>query len=178
MSIIRKANLIALVAVCMNAAAASADTLALPDGSVLDLGAACPVCSMKTGGGKIGPAAITFKDGRVVGFDGPGDLFRYLLEPAKYGVNSDGVKNVFVTDYTTKKIVDAKTALYVLGSEVSSEMGPEAVPFASKEYAEKFKASHKGKTVVPFEGVKLGMLASLKKMLKMRHDGHGSKSGH
>jgi copper chaperone NosL len=171
-------TVIALTAAATALPVHAADTLRLPDGNKLDLGTACPVCSMKTGGGQIGPAALVLKDGKVVGFDGPGDLFRYILQPGKFGVNSADIKNVFVTDYKTKKLMDAKEAVYVLGSEIMTDMGLEAVPFESKESAEEFKTSHKGKIIAPFSDVEFVALASPKKMLKMRHGEGGSKSGH
>lgn len=149
-----------------------AETVDLPDGSKLDMSAICPVCDMKVGAGKIGPAAMVFKDGKVVNLDGPGDFFRYFLSPSKYGFNPADIKAMFVTDYGTKKFIDAKSAFYVLGSELTGGMGPEAIPFTKKEDAEKFKSEHKAKTVAPFSMVTLTDLqAGKKKMLKMKH-GH------
>lgn len=148
---------------------ATGATLDLPDGSKLDLSQPCPVCEMKLEASVVGQAAAIFTDGKVVGFDGPGDLLRYYLAPAKYGFDPKNIKNMYVTEYGTKKLIDAKQAFFVVGSELSGEMGPELAAFATKEAAEKFKADHKGKNVVNFAGVTADDLVSKKKKMKMEH---------
>lgn len=158
---------------------AVADTVELPDGSKLDLGASCPVCNMKVSTGDLGPAAVVFKDGKVVGFDAAGDFFRYVLAPDKHGFDPGTIKNLYVTDRATKKFMEAKQAWYVLGSDVEGGMGLEAVPFSKKEDAEKFMADHKGKNVAAYSDVTLDALRSPKKLLKMKHDeGSGHKMKH
>ncbi len=164
--------LLALCALTLTAWATPvlADAVDLPDGSKLDSAAICPVCKMKVGAGNLGPAAVVFNDGKVVNLDGAGDFFRYLLSPSQYGFNPSNIKAVFVTEYGTKKFIDAKSAFYVLGGDVTGGMGPEAIPFSKKEDAEKFKAEHKAKRVAPFSMVTLNDLRSGKrKMLKMKH---------
>lgn len=167
----------ALVFVCIvwaagNATAAAVD---LPDGSKLDTSTECPICHMSTEHGVPGPAAVVFKDGKVVGFDGAADMFRYVLDPAKYGFEAGNIKHVYVTDYTTKKFLDAKEALYVMESDIQATMGPEVVPFSKKEDAEKFKTEHKGEKIVAYSEVTAEALKPKKKMLKMKPDaGHGS----
>jgi len=158
---------------------AIAESVELPDGSKLDIAASCPVCNMKVGTGDLGPAAVVFKDGKVVGFDAAGDFFRYVLAADKYGFESGAIKNLYVTDRATKKFVDAKQAFFVLGSDVQGGMGPEAVAFSKKEDAEKFMADHKAKRVATYAEVTLDDLRSPKKMLKMKHEeGGGHKSKH
>jgi len=164
-------------------AGAASDTMDLPDGSKLELSAICPICEMKIGAGNLGPAAVVFKDGKVVSLDGPGDFFRYVLSPAKSGFDAANIKAVFVTEYGTKNFIDANKALYVLGSDVTGGMGLEAIPFSKKEDAEKFKSEHHGKSVATFADVTLHDLKTRKKMLKMEHDSPppppmGGGSGH
>ncbi len=154
---------------------ATAAVLDLPNGSKLDTSTECPICHMNIEHGVPGPAAVVFNDGKVVGFDGAGDMFRYILEPAKYGFDAGNIKNVYVTDDTTKKFLDAKTGLYVLESDVQATMGSEVVPFSKKEDAEKFKTEHKGEKIVAYSEITLEALKPKKKMLKMKPDsGHGS----
>ncbi len=154
---------------------AVAKIIDLPDGSKLDTSAECPVCHMSIEHGVPGPAAVVFEDGKVVGFDGAGDMFRYILDPAKYGFDAANVKNVYVTDYTTKKFLDAKSALYVMESDIQATMGSEVVPFSKKEDAEKFKTEHKGDKIVAYSEITSEALKPKKKMLKMKPDsGHGS----
>jgi len=158
-----------LMAAGVRVGAAGAAALDLPDGSKLDLSAACPVCEMKLEMSVVGQAAAVFADGKVVGFDGPGDLLRYFLAPEKYHFDPKNIKHLFVTEYGTKKFIDAKQAFFVVGSELSGEMGPELAAFATKEAAEKFKSDHKGKNVVAFSGVTADDLVSKKKKMKMEH---------
>lgn len=163
----------AIVAAMVLSGNAMAATVDLPDGSKLDLSAACPICNMKLEGSTLGPAAVVFKDGKVVGFDGTGDMFRYVLDPAKHGFDPANIKLLFVTEHGTKNFIDAKAALYVVGSDVAGDMGPEVVPFAKKEDAEKFLADHHGKTVATYVQITTDDLKSKKKMLKMKHEDTG-----
>ena len=160
--------LIATALVMMIAIPAMADSLNLPDGSKLDLSAPCPVCNMMVETTQLGPAAVVFKDGKVVGFDGTGDFFRYLLDPKKYNFKPDDIKATFVTQYGTKNFIDAKQAFFVMGSDMKGTMGPEAVAFAKKEDARKFSSEHHGKKVAAFSEVKPDELRLAKKMLKMK----------
>jgi len=154
---------------------AAAQTVDLPDGSKLDLGTSCPVCNMKLEDSTLGPAAVVFNDGKVVGFDSAGDMFRYVLEPVKYSISTGNIKNVFVTEYGTKKFIDAKQAFFVLGSDVKGSMGADVVPYAKKEDAEKFNSEHKGKRVTAYAEVTAADVKSEKKMLKMEHGSGGMK---
>lgn len=147
----------------------AAEMVNLPDGSKLDLSQPCPVCHMKVGGGSLGYAAAVFKDGKVAGFDGPGDMFRYYLEPSKYGFDPANITHLYVTEYGSPKLIDAKNAFFVVGSDFMGSMGPDTAPFATKEAAEKFKTDHHGRAVVAFTGVTPADLASKKKMMKMEH---------
>lgn len=153
------------------------NTVELPDGSKVDLSSTCPVCNMKVEAGNLGFAAVVFESGKVIPLDGPGDLFRFVLAPAKYGFDQAGIKHVFVTDYGSKTLIDAKKGFFVVGSDLSGGMGPEAVPFSSKEAAEKFKTDHKGKELLTYGQVTLDHLKARKKILKM-DQGTGPGGGH
>lgn len=150
---------------------AEADSVTLPDGSKLDLSVPCPVCNMNVGSTKLGPAAVVFNDGKVVGFDGAGDFFRFVLDPKKFTFDTANIKTMFVTQYGTKNFIDVKQAFFVLGSDVKGTMGPDAVAFAKREDARKFASEHHGKKIASFNEVTLTDLKAAKKMLKMKH-GH------
>jgi len=156
---------------------AHANTVELPDGSKLDGSLLCPVCNMRVDAGNIGIAAVVMDNGKVIPFDGPGDLFRFVLAPGKYGFDPGRIKYVFVTDYERKTLIDAKKGFYVVGSDLSGGMGPEAIPFSTKEAAEKFKADHKGKEVLSYGQVNEAHLKTRKKILKM-DQGTGGGHGH
>jgi nitrous oxide reductase accessory protein NosL len=160
-------TLFVLGSACLKAQASTVD---LPDGSKLDLSATCPICNMKLESSELGPAAIVFKDDKVLGFDGAGDMFRYVLSPEKHNVKLADIKAFYVTQYGTRNFLDAKTAFYVVGSQVTGSMGLEAIAFSTKEAAEKFKSEQNGKRVATFPEVTLDELESGKKILKMKHD--------
>jgi nitrous oxide reductase accessory protein NosL len=161
-----------IIVLTFTALAALAATVDLPDGSKLDLSQTCPVCEMKIESSVVGPAAVVFKDGKVVGFDGPGDMFRYLLSPEKYAYDPANIKNEYVTEYGAKKFIDAKQAIYVAGAEVKAVMGPELIVFSDKAAAEKFSSENKGKKVAASSEITLDDLTVKKKMLKMEHGMH------
>jgi nitrous oxide reductase accessory protein NosL len=164
---------VALIVATFLPANAAAATVDLPGGAKLDLTVPCPVCGMKPETSKLGPAAAVFKDGKVVGFDAAGDMFRYVLDPKKYGFDSANIKDLFVTEYGAKNFIDAKKAFYVVGSDVVGDMGPEVVPFSKKENAEKFKSEHHGKNVAAYVQITLDDVTSKKKLLKMKHEDTG-----
>jgi copper chaperone NosL len=167
----------ALSALVLWSFSAMAGTVDLPDGSKLDTGATCPVCNMKADSNSVGTSAVVFKDGKVVALDGPADLFKYFLDPKKYGFDPANTKGVYVLDYGSKKFVDAKAAFFVVGSEVKGLMGADPLPFAKKEDADKFKTDNKGQKVLAFAEVTIkDVEAGKKKMLKMEHGrGGGDK---
>ena len=59
------------------------------------------------------------------------------------------------------KIIEAKNAFFVIGSEVYGPMGHELIPFVSRSDAEAFKKDHKGKRILKFEDVKPGIIKKL-----------------
>lgn len=145
--------------------------LTLPDGAKVDLTAHCPVCGMVVGGDLgagatysyradrvvafAGVAAVVFKDGHTVGFEGARCLFIYNKVPKRFGINLNDIAHRFVTDYTTRKIIDVNNAFLVLGSTVKGPMGYELIPFSNKEDAEKFETEYKGKRLVQLHTVEL-----------------------
>jgi len=138
--------------------------LQLPDGSKVNLSETCPVCGMVIGGkgaqgatvtykdGKVvgfgGVAAAVFKDGHVVGFEGARCLFIYNSVPQQYNVDVANIARQFVTDFTTKKMIDLSKTFLVLGSNVKGPMGYEMIPFTTKEEAAKFAVENEGKWIV------------------------------
>jgi len=72
--------------------------------------------------------------------------------------------------------IDAKSAVYVLGSSKKGGMGaPEAVPFSTKEAAEKFASHHGGKVThyadIPDSSI-LGTVQISDDHARGKHDGH------
>jgi nitrous oxide reductase accessory protein NosL len=145
--------------------------LTLPNGAKVDLTAHCPVCGMTIGGdlgagatysyrndravGFAGVAAVVFRDGHSVGFEGARCLFIYNKVPKRFGINLNDISHRFVTDFSTRKIIDVINAFLVLGSTVKGPMGYELIPFSNKEEAEKFETEYNGKRLVQLHTVDL-----------------------
>jgi nitrous oxide reductase accessory protein NosL len=115
----------------------------------------CPVCGMFVAGHPDFLAAVVFRDGATAYFDGCKDMFRFLLDTAKYapGRRRDDVASVWATDYYSLKWIDASSALYVLGSDVLGPMGRELIPFGKEAEAREFLKDHKGRSLLRFADV-------------------------
>jgi copper chaperone NosL len=152
MRIGKRALTATLCAVCLAAVAVSASDPPRPGPRDR-----CAVCGMFVAEYPSWVAAIELEHGRRLFFDGPKDMFRFLLEPETYArgedVDRDDVERIWVTDYYTTRMIDATTAFYVVGSDVTGPMGPELVPMATREAAESFTADHGGDRVLAFAEV-------------------------
>jgi copper chaperone NosL len=133
---------------------------ALPKPAARDL---CPVCGMLVSKYPNWVATVVYKDGHAHHFDGAKDLFKYLLDPPKYaqGRQSGDIARIVVTEFYGLKKIDARKALFVLGSDVLGPMGHELVPMATQEDAEEFLRDHRGKHILRFDQVHREILAAL-----------------
>lgn len=115
-------------------------------------GEKCPVCGMLVYKYPDWVAELVFADGGREVFDGAKDLFRYWLDMRSFGGRraQRDVAAVFVTDYYALEPVDAKSAFYVIGSDVYGPMGKEFIPFARRADAEEFLRDHGGSRIVAF----------------------------
>jgi nitrous oxide reductase accessory protein NosL len=115
----------------------------------------CPVCGMFVAGYTDFLAAVVFRDGATAYFDGCKDMFRFLLDMAKYapGRRRDDVASVWATDYYSLKWIDGTAAFFVLGSDVLGPMGRELIPFGREAEAKEFLKDHKGKSLLRFADV-------------------------
>jgi len=123
----------------------------------------CPVCGMFVYKYPDWLAEVAFKDGSVVFFDGAKDLFKYYFNIPKYspGQGKKDIATVFVVEYYDMKLMDARKAFFVIGSDVYGPMGHELIPFAAAEDAETFMKDHKGKRVLRFEEITLNVIEKL-----------------
>jgi len=71
------------------------------------------------------------------------------------------VKSIKVISYYDTKPIDAKTAMYVIGSDVIGPMGHDLVPLKDKAAAKDFKNEHKGDAIVTFDKVTMKMIQAL-----------------
>jgi len=123
----------------------------------------CPVCGMLVSKYPNWIALATYKDGRAHYFDGAKDLFKYLGDPGKYapGHKAADISGIWVTEFYGLGKIDARKALYVVGSDVSGPMGHEFVPLETRADAEDFLKEHKGKRIVAFDQASAALAAKL-----------------
>jgi nitrous oxide reductase accessory protein NosL len=115
----------------------------------------CEICGMYVHKYPNWVATIVFKDGSQVFFDGAKDFFRFILSVEQFGEGDAEIAALFVTDYYRVRFIDAKTAHFVVGSDVMGPMGGELVPHASREDAETFARDHGGEGILAFDDVTL-----------------------
>jgi nitrous oxide reductase accessory protein NosL len=123
----------------------------------------CPVCGMFVAKYPDWQAVLHFADGSRAVFDGAKDLFKFLLEPGQYlpSRRREHVVSLFVTDYYSLSLIEARTAWFVLGSDVYGPMGRELVPFAKRAEAEEFRLDHHGSAILAFGEVTAEILGGL-----------------
>jgi copper chaperone NosL len=155
-------RLAAIVAVALLVAAgpAAADRVKVPAPGQTSI---CPVCGMFVAKYPQWVAVVVYRDGHAHFFDGAKDLFKYLANLARYapGHRAENIATIAVTDYYGVEPIDAKSALYVIGSDVLGPMGHELVPLASRSDAEEFFKDHSGSRIVAFDDVTPDLIAAL-----------------
>lgn len=123
----------------------------------------CPVCGMFVVKYPDWVAEVVFKDGSYALFDGPKDLFKFLLDLKQYapGKRQSDIDTVFVTDYYAVRPIDGRTAFYVQGSDVNGPMGRELVPFENAAEAREFLKDHGAMRVFRFNEITPAVLKEL-----------------
>ena len=129
----------------------------------------CSVCGMFVAKYPNWLATLTMSDGEVKYFDGVKDMMAFYFAPQKYGAKQGAtVQTIAVNDYYTLSAADAKSAFYVVGSDVTGPMGHEFIPFASKEAAEAFSKDHQGKDILTFEAITAERVESMRSGQRMK----------
>lgn len=115
----------------------------------------CPVCGMLVASYPDWTAQVRHGSGTTFFFDGCKDLFRYLLRFEFYAPRQDrkDVAAVFVTNYYDGEVIPARTAYFVVGSDVMGPMGTELVAHRSREEAEGFLEDHHGLRILRFDEI-------------------------
>lgn len=123
----------------------------------------CPVCGMLVAKYPDWMATLRFRDGSILRFDGPKDLFTCYLDLGRYapGRSRADVASVLVKDYYGLREVDGFKAAYVIGSDVTGPMGRELVPFSDPADAEAFLKDHRGRRILRFGEVTADVLRTL-----------------
>jgi len=123
----------------------------------------CPVCGMFVYKYPKWVAQIVFKDGTYYFYDGAKDMFKHYFNVPKYtpGKSAEGIKAIYVTDYYEVELIEAKSAFYVIGSNILGPMGHELLPFKDQASAQEFLEDHKGKSILRFQDVTPAIIESL-----------------
>ena len=123
----------------------------------------CPVCGMFVAKYPDWVAVVVLKDSTQRFFDGPKDMFKFLLDLKQYapGKGESDIDRFFVTDYYAVKQIDGRAAFYVLGGDVYGPMRKELIPFEREAEAREFMKDHGGKTVLRFKEITSRVLHEL-----------------
>jgi copper chaperone NosL len=115
----------------------------------------CPVCGMLVAKYPNWIAVVSWKDGHAHYFDGAKDMFKFLHDLPKFapGHRPEDIAGILVTDFYNLEKIDARKALFVIGSDVLGPMGHEFVPLANQQDADDFLKDHKGKKSMRFEQI-------------------------
>lgn len=115
----------------------------------------CPVCGMFIAKYPDWVALSRFKDGSTLFFDGPKDMFSHYFDTQRYtpGKRQAEIVAMSVKEYYSLKMIDAKSAFFVSGSDVYGPMGAELIPFATQKDATDFMKDHKGKRILRFNEI-------------------------
>jgi nitrous oxide reductase accessory protein NosL len=163
MKMLRLVNLVLSGLLLSSAALSSADSkpASAPKGPVPK--GNCAVCGMYVANFPDWAAVVSFKDGTQAWFDGPKDLFNYLLDLKQYAPKrrSGDIAAIQVKDYYGLKHMDGRKAFFVTGSDVLGPMGKELVPFATEAAARDFLRDHKGQRILTFQEVTPAVLKNL-----------------
>jgi nitrous oxide reductase accessory protein NosL len=108
----------------------------------------CPVCAMFPVRYPRTAAAMTLKNGDSFYFCSNGCLLRAWLRPDAYlGRPRQAIDRMVVLDYFSGRLVDARSATWVAGSDVVGPMGPALIALADAAALATFKKRH-GATIV------------------------------
>lgn len=123
----------------------------------------CPVCGMFITKYPDWTSAVIFKDGSRAFFDGQKDMFKYLFDLKRYNPlkKIEDIEAIWVQDYYALSPINAKTAWYVLGSDVFGPMGRELIPLEKESDAREFLKDHKGKRIIKFIEVTAEVIKTL-----------------
>lgn len=110
----------------------------------------CPIKNVDIEKHKDWAGYVELKDGSIVALSSSKYTFAYMLIVQKRE-GQDSVKSVYVTDYKNKKLINAKTAYYVFGSNIMSVGGDDVIPFALESDAKEFFKVNKGKQIYRFD---------------------------
>jgi nitrous oxide reductase accessory protein NosL len=136
--------------------------------------ASCRQCGMDRAVFDTSRMLITHKDGNSVGTCSLNCVVTYMKE-AKDG----RVESFQVADYNTRKLIDARAAIWVIGGDRRGVMTQVAKwAFAGKEGAETFISQHGGKLATFDEALQAAEKENKGEGQQIRQNGHECPCGH
>lgn len=120
----------------------------------------CKVCGMIIVDFPGAKAQIHYKNGRYDTFCSTTDMFLFYLQPDRpANISAIYVNDMGKADKEHPKghWIDAKSAFYVRGGDVTGPMGEAMVPFSDMKDADAYVKKHRGK-IIKFEDVTMNML--------------------
>ncbi len=107
-------------------------------------------------------AKVVTIQNKSVYLSSPKSMFEYIFAASHWpelgALTINDMKSIEVTDFKTGEAIDAKTAYYVYGSNITSPGGDDLVPFANKADAEAFMKRHNGKRVLRFSKISIALI--------------------
>ncbi len=122
--------------------------------------AKCPVCGMFVAKYPKWAAIMQVGDKKFY-FDGVKDMMKFYFYDQTFQFKRSKINKVLVQDFYTFKVVDARDAFYVVGSNVYGPMGKELIPFENLKEAKNFFKDHKGQKILRFNQITLDLIKSL-----------------
>jgi nitrous oxide reductase accessory protein NosL len=108
---------------------------------------------------------IEFSNKKFAYFSSPKSMFEFYFTEFKWkpfdAKTVDDLENIYVTDFKTLEIIDAKKAYYIYGSRKISPAGDDLVSFKTLTDAQNFKNSENGKRIFRFSEVSNGLIKLL-----------------
>ena len=114
--------------------------------------AKCPVCGMFVAKYPKWAARIE-ANAKNYYFDGVKDMMKFYIFDIDFPFERQKITHMEVTDFYTIEAIDAKQALYVVGSDMYGPMGNELIPFLTQDAAENFMEDHSGKKIILFHDI-------------------------
>lgn len=108
----------------------------------------CPVCAMRPIRYPRFAAAIELQEGITYYFCSPGCMLNAWLHPDIFlDAKPAQLKRPIAQEYLNGQALDARTAIWVSGSDVIGPMGPALVPLKNATHLDAFRRRHGARTV-------------------------------
>lgn len=115
----------------------------------------CPVCGMFVHKYPKWAAGFVFQSGATYFHCCPKCMLHNLNNIPKYqpGENRDKLKIIWVTDYYTTTRMDARNALFVVGTTLVGPMGLDLIPVKGRNAAENLMKDYHGERILTLEQI-------------------------